>query len=87
MYWVCTVVTTVGYGDYSGGTTLEYLFTIMLEFLGMVVFSTLQVAVQQVVDNDSSFAHFKDGLQERVNFWLLSMENSGSKENLPRDLY
>ena len=23
-YWVFTVITTVGYGDYSGGTTLEY---------------------------------------------------------------
>ena len=24
IYWVCTVITTVGYGDYSGGTTVEY---------------------------------------------------------------
>ena len=45
VYWVCTVITTVGYGDYSGGTTLELIITICLEFLGLVVFSLLQVAV------------------------------------------
>lgn len=45
VYWVCTVVTTVGYGDYAGGTTLEYTYTLLLMFFGMVVFSTLQVAV------------------------------------------
>lgn len=41
VYWVCTVVTTVGYGDYSGGTTLELLFTIGLEFFGFFIFAVL----------------------------------------------
>ena len=46
VYWVCTVVTTVGYGDYSGGTTLELIFTIMLELFGVIVFAKVQIAVQ-----------------------------------------
>jgi len=29
-YWVFTVITTVGYGDYAGGTTLEYEVTLFL---------------------------------------------------------
>ena len=41
VYWVCTVVTTVGYGDYTGGTTLEFVYTLLLEFCGIVVFSAL----------------------------------------------
>ena len=45
VYWVCTVVTTVGYGDYSGGTSLELIYTILLEFSGIMVFSVMQVAV------------------------------------------
>ncbi len=44
-YWVCTVITTVGYGDYTGSTSLEYSFTFMIEFLGFVIFSVLQIAV------------------------------------------
>ena len=38
-YWVCTVVTTVGYGDYSGGTSLEYLFTLGVELFGFIIFA------------------------------------------------
>ena len=45
IYWVCTVITTVGYGDYSGGTTLEYEYTMCLEFFGLIVFATMQTAV------------------------------------------
>ena len=45
IYWVCTVITTVGYGDYSGGTTLEYEYTMCLEFFGLLVFATMQTAV------------------------------------------
>lgn len=40
-YWVFTVITTVGYGDYAGGTTLEYEVTLFLEAFGMVVFTVL----------------------------------------------
>lgn len=40
-YWVCTVISTVGYGDYSGGTTLEYLVTLFLESSGILVFALL----------------------------------------------
>ena len=34
VYWSFTVMTTVGYGDYSGGTTREYMVSILFEFVG-----------------------------------------------------
>lgn len=40
-YWVCTVISTVGYGDYSGGTSLELLVTLFLESSGILVFALL----------------------------------------------
>ena len=40
-YWVCTVVTTVGYGDYYGSTTLEYIVSFAIEFFGFVIFAVL----------------------------------------------
>jgi len=40
-YWVCTVISTVGYGDYSGGTSLEYQVTLFLESSGIFVFANL----------------------------------------------
>ena len=40
-YWVCTIVTTVGYGDYTGGTTLEYIVSFAIEFFGFIIFSMI----------------------------------------------
>lgn len=54
-YWVCTVITTVGYGDYSGGTTAEYEVTLFLEFFGLIVFTILQMAVTRVTTSSYSF--------------------------------
>ena len=54
-YWVCTVVTTVGYGDYTGGTTLEYEVTIFFEFFGFVIFTVLQLAVNRVAIGEYDF--------------------------------
>lgn len=86
-YWVCTVVTTVGYGDYSGGTTLEYLFTIGLEFMGLAVFSVLQVAVLQVVQTDSSYRGFFINKTDELNSWLMVLEKSNFPKSIPADLY
>ena len=44
-YWVCTVITTVGYGDYTGSTTLEYIFSFAIMFFGFVIFSIIEIAV------------------------------------------
>ena len=44
-YWVCTVITTVGYGDYTGSTSVEYLFSLLVELFGFIIFATLRIAV------------------------------------------
>lgn len=79
VYWVCTVVTTVGYGDYSGGTTLEYCYTMALEFFGLVVFSVLQVAVRQVVNHDATFEKYISEIDEKITIWLNDLEKANFK--------
>ena len=87
VYWVCTVVTTVGYGDYSGGTSLEYLVTIGLEFFGLVVFALLQVSVNTIVEYDISYeSHCDENTSAMVN-WLQSLEISGYPKPLPNNLF
>lgn len=44
-YWVITVITTTGYGDFSGGTTIEYLASLVIEFGGLLVFGVLSLMV------------------------------------------
>ena len=87
VYWVCTVVTTVGYGDYYGATTIEYLYTIFLEFFGLVVFSVLQVAVLQLVNHDASFNSYITEKDTNIIYWLKDLERSNFPDSLPEELY
>ena len=45
LYWVVTTLTTVGYGDYYGTTQEEYIFTMIVEFIGILVFSIIMSTV------------------------------------------
>ena len=54
-YWVFTVITTVGYGDYTPGTTNEYIFVLFLELIGIAVFSVLQISVTRVLRKGYNF--------------------------------
>jgi len=40
-YFILTTITTVGYGDISGHTKYEYLFSMCVEFVGLTFFSLL----------------------------------------------
>ena len=41
LYWVFQSITTVGYGDYNSKRSIEYMFTMVLEFLGVTFFSIM----------------------------------------------
>lgn len=44
-YWVCTVITCVGYGDYTGSTSVEYLFSLGIELFGFIIFAVLRISI------------------------------------------
>ena len=54
-YWIFEVITTVGYGDYSGATSSEYIFSIILEFLGLTFFSFLMGSINSIFDTSDNF--------------------------------
>ena len=49
-YWIATVIFTVGYGDYTGGTVAEYLISIVLEFTGITLMSILMYMITLLVN-------------------------------------
>ena len=77
-YWVCTVVTTVGYGDYTGSTSLEYVSTYFIEFFGFIIFAALQVACVQIMRIDYRYTSYMDQKNFEVLGWLSRLERLSS---------
>ena len=55
LYWVFTVLTTVGYGDFTGGEIPEYIYTMFLEFAGISFFAALTGLLTSLVTTGKSY--------------------------------
>mmetsp|Transcript_21052 Transcript_21052/g.32588 ORF Transcript_21052/g.32588 Transcript_21052/m.32588 type:complete len:98 (-) Transcript_21052:1743-2036(-) len=51
-YFILTTITTVGYGDITGSTTAEYLFSMCVEFIGLTFFSFLTGTISVMFSGD-----------------------------------
>lgn len=51
-YFILTTITTVGYGDITGNTTLELLFSMIVEFVGLTFFSFLTGTISVMFSGD-----------------------------------
>ena len=71
LYWTFTTLTTVGYGDYYGSTTREYLVTLCFEFIGFCYNAILISIMSNVFQAEVSF---QDLLNERLDGLLIWMK-------------
>lgn len=60
VYWVITTLTTVGYGDIKGYTPPEYFFQMVIEFLGIGVFSFLMNCISDLFTTDTTMQNIID---------------------------
>lgn len=84
-YWMFELYSTVGYGDFAGGTKYEYSFTLLLEFIGILIFSSITILSSNVMARQFDYEKFlsdKVGLQA---VWMLKLEFSSRKSLDPRD--
>ena len=86
-YFILTTITTVGYGDISGSTTKEYLFSMCVEFVGLTFFSFLTGTISVMFTGDQSFESLMNARLEELDLWLLRLENCNSEEKIPNTLF
>ena len=86
-YFILTTITTVGYGDISGTTTIEYLFSMGVEFIGLTFFSFLTGTISVMFSGDQSFESLINARMEQLDLWLLRLENCNKEEKIPNKLY
>jgi hypothetical protein len=67
-------ITTVGYGDYSGGTKAEYLFSMIVEFFGLSLCSILMFAVTKIFADEFTFEKFIEENFQRLDIWIKKVE-------------
>lgn len=86
LYWVVTTLTTVGYGDIYGKTVEEYIYTMIVEFIGILVFSIIMSTVNSFLSaqGDTDIVEVKS---DQVDVWLVKLDNSRMSKSLPRILY
>ena len=75
-YWIFEVITTVGYGDYSGATSSEYIFSIILEFLGLTFFSFLMGSINSIFDTSDNFDDLIEQKLDQLDMWIKKIEKS-----------
>ena len=91
LYWIFQVLTTVGYGDFSGsGTIREMLFSIFLEFGGLLLFATLTGLLTELVSIGATFQETLEEYVFGVNVWILRLEKANDNKRIkgmPAEMY
>ena len=75
-YWIFEVITTVGYGDYSGNTPEEYIFSIVLEFMGLTFFSFLMGSINGIFNTSDNFDDLIEEKLDSLDMWIKKIEKS-----------
>ena len=86
-YWIFEVITTVGYGDYSGSTQNEYIFSICLEFLGLTFFSFLMGSINKLFSTQDSFDSLMEEKLDALDLWIKKIEKSNKPFHIQPTLY
>ena len=69
-------MTTVGYGDYTGKTSAEYVFSIILEFLGLSFFSFLMGSINTIFNTKDNFNDLIEAKLNALDIWIKKLEKS-----------
>lgn len=90
LYWVFTVLTTVGYGDFAGTNSNEFLFSICLEFCGLTFFALLTGLITPLVTPETDFQGMLMQKTDNLDIWIKKLQQANSTIRplyIPGDLY
>jgi hypothetical protein len=67
-------LSTVGYGDFKGTTTMEYLYTMGVEFVGIGFFSFIMGSINRIILTQGRDQDIIDDRLENIDVWLLKLD-------------
>ena len=82
------IITTVGYGDYSGGTSNEYMFSIFIEFVGLTFFSLLMGIMSNFFSKlDDGFESLLSTRMFECDLWIRRIEQARKGNYVSPELF
>ena len=87
IYWVMTTFTTVGYGDISGNTELEYFYQMIVEIIGIGFFAYLMGNINSLIVQTDSIYELKAAREEELELWLIRLDKAVKQKVLMNDYF
>ena len=87
LYWVFQSITTVGYGDYTGNRSIEYMFTMVLEFLGVTFFSIMTARMRVFAQREGRYEDLLWNRMQGLDVWVQKLERANSSLHISPSLY
>ena len=75
-YWIFEVIATAGYREFSYGTNAEYIFAILLEFIGVTFNSILVANLSGIFDGELKFEDLLTEKMDQLLVWMKKIEFS-----------
>lgn len=69
-----TVLTTVGYGDYAGLGSEEFIFSIFLEFCGLSFFALLTGMIAPLIEPEKDFKALVVEKTADLDIWIKKLQ-------------
>ena len=82
VYWIFTLVTTVGYGDFTGSTKREYAITVLFQFAGILIFSMISFLIVKVLQDNFDFPVFVSEKFSQYESWLSQLEKANERKSI-----
>jgi len=76
LYWIFETFTTVGYGDYAGNMSREFIVTMFFQFIGFCFNAILISTMTDVFGADVSFDDLLGNRLGQLDLWMKRIEKS-----------
>jgi hypothetical protein len=75
LYWTAVTFSSVGYGDITGKTTQEYIYSMFVEFLGIMCFAYFMGSLTSLISAYQSKQEKTMSRENELTQWLIFVED------------
>ena len=87
IYWVFTTLSTLGYGDFYPVQINEYLFTMLIEFMGVFLFAYMMGNINNLIEKlDDDVDEYLQNELTKLDQWLMKIDRANSHRKLKHEM-